>query len=305
MRYWLLGLALGGPTGTTVSLGDGIEMPLSGIGMCCRPSAQGEAAKNSVVDFLRLGGRHIDTADLYGNHAEVGAGIAESGIPREEIFLTTKVWPRDLGYTETYQAVVRMLSELGVEYIDLVLIHWAGEAAPCASGSFRRCRQESWLALDSLKAAGRVRALGVSNFGPRQIAELNALNNTRVQVNQLEFHPWVPQLHRDTVEWCKQNGVVPTAYGSMGSAQHAAMIAEDPALQGLAQAVGKTLGQVLLRWAVQQGVVVIPGTGNPDHMKENLAIFDFELPQDIVGLLGAMPADQHINIFNHNPDAIE
>jgi diketogulonate reductase-like aldo/keto reductase len=280
-------------------------MPLAGIGMCCRPSASGEAAKNSVVEFLQLGGRHVDTADLYKNHAEVGAGIAASGVPRAEIFLTTKVWGTDLGYTPTYNAVLRMVEELGVDYVDLVLLHTAGDATPCASGSFRRCRQESWLALDSLKAAGIIRALGVSNFGPRQMSELNALGNTPVQVNQLEFHPWVPQLHRETVEWCKKNGVVPTAYGSMGSARHAAMIAEDPALKELANAVGKTIGQVLLRWAVQQGVAVIPGTGNPAHMVENLAIFDFELPDEIMGLLDMMPVEQRQNIFGHNPDAVE
>merc|ERR1719247_161728 len=127
------------------------------------------------------------------------------GVPREEIFVTSKVPPAEFGYVATQAAVERMLAELHLEYIDLVLLHWAGgDDLPCADGgSYKRCRQESWLALEGLKSRGLVRALGVSNFGPRQMAELN----------QLEFHPWVPDVHRETVAWCLANNVVPTAYG--------------------------------------------------------------------------------------------
>jgi len=187
----------------------GGRMPLSGMGLCCRASAQGDAVRQGVLDYLLLGGRHLDDAMLYSNHREVGLGIRQAmdlGVPREEVFFVTKIWPSDFGFERTLSWVDRMLSELGLPYVDLVLLHSpkVGEGLDC--GSPRNCRQETWLALSRAHAKGQIRQLGVSNFGPRQMEELLALGGLPVTANQLEYHPWVPKVHRDTVEWCHTRG---------------------------------------------------------------------------------------------------
>jgi len=287
-------------------LGGGAAMPMVGIGMCCRGTAYGNAGRQAIVDWLLMGGRHIDDAAHYKNHQEVGAGIDQAvsmGIPREEIFLTTKLWPDDYGYEQTSEWVDQALSELGLKYIDLVLMHLPladGSDKPC--GNPKGCRQEAWLALQRAKAAGKIRHLGVSNFGPKQMGELLALRAGPVEVNQLEFHPWVPKEHRDTVAWCHENQIAVTAYGSMGSNAMAADLTSEQSLQQLGARHGKTAGQVLLRWALQKNVSVIPGTSNPKHMIENLQVFDFELSPPEMAVLDNVPEDQHLHHFGHWPD---
>ncbi|CAE7477052.1 PKHD1L1 [Symbiodinium sp. CCMP2456] len=275
-------------------LGQGGRMPMSGVGMCCRSSARGDAARQGVLDFLLQGGRHLDTAQIYGNHKEVGAGVrqaVELGVPRDQIFLTTKIWPDDFGWERTTAWVPRMLDELGLEYVDLVLLHMArADGKDC--GAPKQCRQETWLALQRFQNKGQIRALGVSNFGLRQMQELADLGGSPVAANQLEYHPWVPDVHRKTVDWCHRNGVAVTAYGSMGSNSYAPQIISQGALQQIGDWHGKTAGQVLLRWAVQHNVSVIPGTSNPKHQAENLQIFDFELGSQEMALLDGIPESE-------------
>lgn len=288
-------------------LGGGGKMPMAGVGMCCRSTASGDAAKQCVVDFLLQGGRLVDTAQLYENHKEVGEGLRlamQKGVPREEIFLTTKIWSDDFGWEKTMAWVPRMLSELGVEYVDLVLLHIAqADGKDC--GTPKQCRQETWLALQRFQNQGKIRSLGVSNFGPRQMRELFDLGGTPVAVNQLEYHPWVPNIHRDTVNWCHRNGVAVTAYGSMGSGAYAAQITQQGALKQMGEWHGKTAGQILLRWAVQQNVSVIPGTSNPKHQAENLNIFDFELGSQEMDLLNNIPESDRMLYFGHTPDQFQ
>lgn len=281
-------------------------MPISGLGMCCRPGASGDAARQAVLDYLVMGGRHIDDAELYSNHREVGEGIRdamERGIPRSEIFLTTKLVPDNFGFEATLARVPEMLKELGLEYIDLLLLHWAGfpEGADC--GDPRACRQETWMALQRLKAKGLVKHLGVSNFGSRQMKELNDLRGAPVEVNQLEFHPFAPLVHVDTVNWCHQNGIAVTAYGSMGSSKMAEQMTTQDALTQIGKQHGKTAGQVLLQWAVGKNVSVIPGTSNPKHMAENLRTFDFSLSDEQYAALDGVPESGRMLHFNHWPDA--
>lgn len=204
---WLWLLMLVAPAEASVpslSLLGGGKIPMAGVGMCCRHSARGDAARQYILDFLLQGGRHLDTAQIYGNHKEVGEGVrlaVQQGVPREEIFLTTKIWSDDFGWEKTVAWVPHMLGELGLEYVDLVLLHVASaDGKEC--GSPKQCRQETWLALQRFQGKGQIRSLGVSNFGPRQMQELFDLGGTPVAVNQLEYHPWVPTIHRETVKWC-------------------------------------------------------------------------------------------------------
>lgn len=288
---------------------DGGRIPMSGVGLCCRPSAMGDAVRQGVLDYLLLGGRHLDDAQLYNNHYEVGLGIREAldaGVPREEIFLTTKIWPSDYGFETTSAWVDNMLAELGVDYVDLVLLHAPGDPSSLGKLKCRKpkaCRQETWLALQRAHADSKIRHLGVSNFGPRQMGELLALGGSPITVNQIEFHPWVPQTHLDTATWCHQHGIVVTAYGSMGSSGLAQQMMMEEALKQMGELHGKTAGQVLLRWAVQKNVTVIPGTSNPKHQAENLRIFDFELSAAQMEALDGVPMDQRTLHFGHTPDA--
>lgn len=288
-------------------LGGG-SIPMSGVGLCCRRSAMGDAVRQGVLDYLLLGGRHLDDAKLYNNHQEVGIGIRqalEAGVPREEIFLTTKIWPSDYGFESTLTWVETVLEEFGLEYIDLVLLHVPGKPENFAELKCRHpkaCRQETWLALQRAQGESKIRHLGVSNFGPRQMGELLALGGSPITVNQIEFHPWVPQIHLDTAAWCHQNGIVVTAYGSMGSSGLAQQMMMEEALKEIGSSHGKTAGQVLLRWAVQKNVTVIPGSSNPKHQAENLDVFDFELSKQQMAALDSVPADQRMLHFGHTPD---
>lgn len=285
-------------------LGGG-RMPIVGLGLCCRPTAKGDAVRQGVLDFLLMGGRHLDDATIYGNHREVGLGIRQAvalGVPREEVFLTTKIPPNRFGFEETLAWIPEMLEELGLEYVDLVLLHMAGVPDGAECGEPRACRQETWLALQRARAKGQIRHLGVSNFGPRQMSELFALGGAPIEVNQLEYHPWVPEVHRQAAAWCHERGIAVTAYGSMGSMQLAGQLLTQDALLQVGRMHGKTPGQVLLRWALQQNVSVIPGTGNPRHMAENLGVFDFELGPEALAILGAVPEEARMLHFGHWPD---
>lgn len=284
----------------------GGRMPMSGMGLCCRPSAQGDAVRQGVLDYLLLGGRHLDDAARYNNHGDVGVGLRQAlalGVPRDEIFFVTKIWPTDYGFEKAIAWVDRILMELGLSYVDLVLLHKPSIRDDLACRSPRSCRQETWLALQRAQAQGRIRHLGVSNFGPRQMSELLAMGGAPIAVNQLEYHPWVPQVHRDTVDWCHQQGIAVTAYGSMGSAGLADQMISQEALQQMGKGHGKTAAQVMLRWAIQHNVSVIPGTSNPNHQKENLEIFDFALSAEEMAMLDNVPEDQRMLHFEHTPDA--
>ena len=277
-------------------------MPLSGLGMGCQKTQVGLVGVRSALDFLLQGGRLIDTAiinarrhadaNLYQNIREIGVAIGEAirrGIPRAEIFVTSKIPPDLWGYDRVQEVARRLLVELGLEYVDLLLLYEAGgEDLPCvrSGDNYQFCRHESWRALETMKTQGFVRALGVSNWGTRQIMELHS-TGARVQVNQVEFHPWAPQINKDTVAWCHDQGIVVMAYGALATPQHASWVTDLDELKPIASHFGKTVAQVLLRWYVQQGVVVIPATTNFEHMRQNLDIFNFGLPDHIMEAIGS------------------
>jgi diketogulonate reductase-like aldo/keto reductase len=252
---------------STIRLKNGVEIPQVGLGVF--QSARGEETRRAVHNALRLGYRHIDTARVYGNEQDAGAAVRESGVPRAEIFVTTKLWNDDQGYDSTLRAFDASLSRIGLEYIDLYLLHWP----------VPRKRLESWRALEKLLADGRVRAIGVSNFMVRHLEELLAHAKVIPAVNQIEVSPFLQQ--RDVRERCQEHGIVVEAYSPLTKGKRL----RHPVVAGVAQRVGRSPAQVLLRWGLQHGLIVLPKSTHAERIAENAALFDFELSTEDMATL--------------------
>lgn len=291
-----------------IKLAGGNKMPQNGLGMCCRYAAYDDVlVRRNVLWYLLLGGRLIDTADLYLNHKAIGLGIQdaiERGIPRSEIFVTTKLWPTSYGYNSTLDAVPRFLEELGLEYIDLVLMHFPYALSPMNNDCTRNgvsnkdCRIETWKALTELTNQGVMRNVGVSNFLTKHlkdITELDGYNSKKVapiSVNQICFNPWIDEYLVETNEFCHKNKIGVTAYASLGGVlQHSEMKTVET-LQSLSDKYGRSTSQILLRWAMQKNIAVIAGTGNPSHMKENLGISSFQLSKQDMAVIDELRNDE-------------
>jgi diketogulonate reductase-like aldo/keto reductase len=293
------------------------QIPQQGIGMCCRYTAyDAESVRRTILWYLKVGGRHIDTADLYLNHQWIGQAlqiaIQDYGIPREEIWVTTKLWPRAYGTNTTLEAIPRMLKELQLDYLDLVLMH--APAAPtlvlgqqqsdCAKEKLspKECRQETWKALSTFTESGVVRHIGVSNFNIRQLKELMELENVApIANNQFQYNPWVSDAVHETFDFCQKEGISVTAWGSfMGSSMQHMEAFSAETLQKIAQAHDTTVPQVLLKWGMQRGAIVIPGTANPKHMRENLKAFDIELTEEEVKEIDSLRTDESAKKFFHS-----
>ena len=279
-------------------LGSGDKMPLQGLGMCCRPTAYDHlSVERSVEWYILLGGRHIDGAHLYLNHEAIGRGIRNAmnrtNIPREELFITTKVYPTSFGYESTQEAVDLMLRELGLDYVDMVLMHAPkrfipGSSSPrgCQNLSEKECRQETWKALSRLRQEHKIRNAGVSNFGIHHLKDILELYDdpsdddiAPVTNNQIQWNPWVNKDWVETLEFCQNHEIQITGWNSLGGVFEGSKAAELEVIQKLAQKHHRSVQSILLRWALQSGVAVIPGTGNPEYMKENLAVYEFELSE--------------------------
>ncbi|KAL7553498.1 hypothetical protein ACHAWF_018036 [Thalassiosira exigua] len=271
------------------TLPGGHRMPLSGIGMCCRASAYDDVlVRRTVLWYLLRGGRHVDTAHVYRNHRAIGLGIKDAmdrGVPRSEIFLVTKIFPPYYGYETALETVPRFLEELGLDYVDLVLMH--APKMPIARNqchkdglSDARCRQETWRALSELRERGATRNVGVSNFGISQMKELQGMDLAPIANNQIQFNAFVPEKQHDIFFYCVVNGIAVTAYYPVGGALDKAKIAASSTIRDVSEKYGKSTYQLLLRWAVQKGAAVIPGTGNPEHMKDNLDVFSWSIGEE-------------------------
>ncbi|MEV7132431.1 aldo/keto reductase [Arthrobacter sp. NPDC093128] len=258
----------------TVTLNNGVEMPQLGFGVFQVPDDETTAA---VTAALAAGYRSIDTAAIYANEEGTGRALAESGIPREELFITSKLWIEDLGYEPTFAAFEASLDKLGLEYLDLYLIHWP---AP----EFDKYA-DSWLALEKLHADGRVRAIGVSNFLPEHVQRLVDLGGTVPAVNQVELHPALQQ--RDVAVFNGAHGIATEAWSPL--AQGAVL--DDPAVVDIAARHGRTPAQVVLRWHLQQGRVVIPKSVTPSRIRENLDVFGFTLSAGELAAVDALERD--------------
>lgn len=269
----------------TIILNNGVAMPILGLGTW--QSADGAEAVEAVKAALEVGYRHIDTAAAYGNEESVGQAIRESGIPREEIFVTTKLWTNDQGYDSALRAFDASLKRLGLETLDLYLIHWPRRPDR---------RMDSWRAFERLYEEGRVRAIGVSNYMTNHLEEVMAEGNVVPAVNQIELHAYNFRMRRDVVDLCREKGITLTAYSPIARAERL----DDPRLADLAQKYDRTPAQVLLRFLVQQTTVVIPKSTTPQRIAENSAIFDFEIEDtDMQTLMGF---DEGLHLA---PDPIE
>lgn len=254
----------------TLPLANGSVIPRIGLGVF--QAKRGRETQRAVREALRVGYRHVDTAQLYGNEADVGTAVRDSGIPRSDVFVTTKLWNDDQGYDAALRAFDGSVERLGLEYIDLYLLHW-----PVAGK-----RLDSWRALEHLLAGGRVRAIGVSNFMPHHLHEL--LDHAQVvpAVNQIELSPFLQQ--RDVRSLCAQHGIVVEAYSPLTKGVRLT----HPVVANVAGRLQRSAAQVLIRWGLQHGLVVLPKSTNPARIAENAAVFDFQIPADMMAELDAL-----------------
>jgi 2,5-diketo-D-gluconate reductase A len=261
----------------TIALNDGWAMPVVGFGVYLVPPDQTQTA---VTAALRAGYRSIDTAALYRNEAPVGNAISDCDVPREDLFVTTKVWNSDHGFESTLAAFDRSLRRLGLDNLDLYLIHWPTPG--------RGLYVDTWRALERLQADGRVRSIGVSNFGVDHLQRLLDECQVVPAVNQVELHPQMIQAKMRRFH--DQHGIVTEAWSPLA---RGAVLARTP-IVSLAEKYAKTPAQLILRWHVQLGNVVIPKSVNPARIRENLAIFDFEIADDDMAEISAMDTGTRI-----------
>jgi len=257
-------------TDTTLRLKSGKTIPQIGLGVW--QIGKGGEAEQAVSAAFAAGYRHVDTARVYGNEADVGRAVKNSSIAREDLFVTTKLWNADHGYERALKAFDATLDRLGLDYVDLYLLHWPVPAL----------RLQSWRALERLFAEGRARSIGVSNFLVPHLQELLARASVAPHVNQIELTPFLQR--RDTVELCEAHGIVLEAYSPLTRGQRLG----HPEVVAIAGQVQRTPAQVLLRWGVQRGFVILPKSATPERIRENAQLFDFELDAAAMTRLNAL-----------------
>jgi diketogulonate reductase-like aldo/keto reductase len=266
-----------------ITLNNGVIMPALGLGVFQSPPEETTAA---VEAALAAGYRHIDTAAAYGNEREVGEGIRSSGIDRSDVFIETKVWVSDYGYDQTLHAWKKAVGKLGVDYLDLLILH---QPVP---GRFEKTIA-AYKALETLLADGRVRAIGVSNFMPHHLKQLLAESDVIPAVNQVELHPYFAQ--RDVQAADAEHGLLTQAWSPIGGitfypgwGEDRKNVMQDPAIAAIAEEHGKTPAQVMLRWHLQQGRSAIPKSTNPARIAENFDVFNFDLSSDELAAIDAL-----------------
>ena len=264
---------------STRTLANGVKIPCIGYGTWQTPG--GDVARNSVKKALELGYRHVDTATVYGNEASVGEGIRLSGVKREDVFLTTKQWTNERGFENTVAAAERALKTLGVDYLDLYLVHWP--AVEKLSPDWAAINAETWRGFEKLYKDGKVRAIGVSNFMPAQLAALKECAEVQPMVDQVEFHPGYIQ--RTVLDYCRENGIVVEAWSPLGSGR----LLADPLVNEIGAAHGKSAAQTCVRYALQHGIVPLPKSVTPERIAANANVFDFALTDAEMAALDAMP----------------
>ena len=270
-----------------VTLSNGVKMPQLGYGVY--QVTQGECER-CVLDALSVGYRHLDTAQSYFNEEQVGSAIKKSGIPREEIFLTTKVWVEHYGYDACGKSVEGSLKKLQTDYIDLMLLH-----QPFSD------YYGAWRALEDLYDEGVLKSIGVSNFYPDRLVDIASFSRIRPMVNQVETHPYNQQT--EAHEWMKKYGVVHEAWAPFGEGRGGLFL--NPTLQKIGEKYGKTTAQVMLRWHLQRGIVVIPKSTHKERMAENFDVFDFELSDADMGAINALDKKQSSFFSHQGPNMVE
>lgn len=259
------------------TLSNGIQMPLLGLGVY---DMHADEAVEAVCFALQTGYRLIDTAAMYGNEKEIGEGIRRSGIPRKEVFVTTKVNNTDQGYDETLRAFDASIKALGLDTIDLYLIHWP----------IKNKRAKTWKAIEKIYQDGRARAIGTGNYLLPFLKEMETYADVTPAVNQIEFSPYL--FLKDELNYCRQHQICLQAYTPLLRGKKF----NDPRLQELAAQYGKTPAQVILRWAIQQGISTIPKSSNPERIRENFGIFDFHLSEEDIKMMNGF--DEGLRIID-------
>ncbi|WP_304093922.1 aldo/keto reductase [Phascolarctobacterium succinatutens] len=268
-----------------VTLANGVKMPQLGYGVY---QVTKEECERCVLDALEVGYRAIDTAQSYFNEAEVGEALAKSGIDRKEIFLTTKVWIEHYGYEQAKESVLKSMDKLKTDYLDLVLLH-----QPFADyyGAYR--------ALEDLYEEGKIRAIGVSNFYPDRLVDIASFARIKPMVNQIETHPLNQQI--EAHKWLKKYGVIHEAWAPFGEGR--GNMFTNPVLQGIGKKYDKTVAQIILRWQLQRGIVVIPKSTHKERMAQNLDVFDFTLTDEDMQDIAALDTKTS-SFFSHQDPAI-
>ena len=260
----------------TTTLHNGVKMPWFGLGVF--KVKEGSEVVDSVMAAIKNGYKSIDTAAVYQNEEGVGQGIKEAGVPREELFITTKVWNADQGYESTLNAFETSMEKLGLEYLDLYLIHWP------VAGKYK----ETWKALEKLYKDGRVRAIGVSNFHIHHLKDLMADAEIKPMVNQVEYHPHLAQT--ELLEFCKAEGIQMEAWSPLKQGE----LLSEPTIVEIAEKHGKSPAQVILRWDLQNGVVTIPKSIKEHRIVENADVFNFELSAEDMDRLNSLNKDERV-----------
>lgn len=261
-------------------LSNGVKMPWLGLGVF-KVTEEG-LAEQTVKAAIDAGYRHIDTAAAYGNEEGVGAGVKNSGVPREELFITTKVWNADQGYETSLAAFEKSLKKLDMDYVDLLLVHWP------VKGKYK----ETWRALEEIYKSGKARAVGVSNFQIHHLKDLAEGSDLVPMVNQVEYHPLLSQV--ELLAYCRANGIQLTAWSPLMQGN-----LDIPLLTEIGNQYGKTPAQVILRWDLQNGVITIPKSVTPSRIAENADIFDFELSRVHMEQLSSLNQNRR---FGSDPD---
>lgn len=250
-------------TSHTCSLPGGVDIPSLGLGVFRSPP--GPTTQTAVLRALEVGYRHIDTAAVYGNEADVGEAIRRSALPREEVFVTTKLWNDDQGYDAALRACQASLDRLGFDHVDLYLVHWPVPGL----------RIDTWRAMETILTEGKARAVGVSNYMPHHLAELLAHATVPPAVNQIELSPFNYGSRRTLVDQCTEAGVIVEAYSPLTKGRRLA----DPNLAEITSVHGKTPAQVLIRWSLQHGFVVLPKSSDQERIRDNADVYGFALSE--------------------------
>lgn len=271
----------------SVILNNGVEMPILGFGVYQIPA---EETKQAVLAALKAGYRHIDTAQAYFNEAEVGEAIAESGIPREEIFLTTKIWIDHYGYEKAKASIAESLKKLKTDYVDLFLLH---QPFSDYYGAYR--------ALEDAYKEGKARAIGVSNFYPDRLSDIAAFTEIKPQVNQVETHPLNQQI--EAQENMIKNDVQIESWATF--AEGRGDIFNNPVLIDIAKKYGKSTAQVMVRWQVQRGIVCLTKSVKPERMAENINVWDFELSTDDMARIQSLDTKESLFFSHQDPETVD
>lgn len=274
------------------TLNNNIEIPAIGFGTWQTPD--GETAVQAVKSALEAGYLHIDTAAVYGNEKSIGTAIAESKVPRESLFLTSKLWNTERGFESTLKAFDRTLRDLQTDYLDLYLIHWPANARQF--NNWEEINAETWRALEQLYKTGKVKAIGLSNFLPHHLEAILKTAEIIPVINQVEFHPGM--LQQETAALCKKHNILIEAWSPLGTGK----MLTNEILGKIAARYDKSVAQLCIRWCLQHGVLPLPKSITPTRISHNLEVYDFEITQEDMAVIDGMP---YIGGSGLNPDKVD